>query len=580
MLKIFLVEDEYVVREGIKRINWQAHGYEFAGEAPDGELALPLIDKTRPDIVITDIKMPFMDGLELSRQLRRDYPETEIIILSGYAEFSYAREAVNLGVSRFLTKPISPAELIEQIDQIRDQIEEKQRERSMQEQYRKDVEEDLKKARKDFFLRLVTGSGSVSEILEQASELEIELKAAAYQIILAGLESRTKSKDEYSASLERAQAELETWIETEKIIAFDREEEGHAILVMADSKEALRDRVNQIAEGFTGIAGKYKSLKYYLGVGLAAGRVGEIARSFDTARAAYAHRFFDRNSGMVWAEDRPRGPAGEDTDLVHVNPNTFERARLQDFLKTGEESEIPYFVDETFDHLEGESGKSLMFRQYITMDIYFIVREFMTRLDPSVDETGIPAPDAAVSSTTRAMRDYCSLLVTEAVRARNSVSGNRHRDVVDLVISHIESNYADENLSLQTLADLVHFSPSHLSVIFSQQTGETLSKYLINYRIGKAKEALCCTSKKSSQIAEETGYRDPHYFSYMFKKVTGMTPTQYREKVTGMTPTQYREKATGMAPAQTREKASGMASAPYREQYRESKTGDELRQRG
>jgi YesN/AraC family two-component response regulator len=122
LLKIFLVEDEYVVREGIKRINWQAHGYEFAGEAPDGELALPLIDKTRPDIVITDIKMPFMDGLELSRQLRRDYPETEIIILSGYAEFSYAREAVNLGVSRFLTKPISPAELIEQIDQIRDQI--------------------------------------------------------------------------------------------------------------------------------------------------------------------------------------------------------------------------------------------------------------------------------------------------------------------------------------------------------------------------------------------------------------------------------------------------------------------------
>lgn len=99
--------------------------------------------------------MPFMDGLELSRQLRRDYPETEIIILSGYAEFSYAREAVNLGVSRFLTKPISPEELIEQIDQIRDQIEEKQRERSMQEQYRKDVEEDLKKARKDFFLRLI-----------------------------------------------------------------------------------------------------------------------------------------------------------------------------------------------------------------------------------------------------------------------------------------------------------------------------------------------------------------------------------------------------------------------------------------
>ena len=97
MLKVFLVEDEFVIREGIKNnIDWKAHGYEFCGEAGDGELAYPMIQKLRPDIVITDIRMPFMDGLELSRLIRKELPDTEIIILSGYQEFEYAKEAIKL----------------------------------------------------------------------------------------------------------------------------------------------------------------------------------------------------------------------------------------------------------------------------------------------------------------------------------------------------------------------------------------------------------------------------------------------------------------------------------------------------
>ena len=99
MLKVFLAEDEFIIREGIKNnIDWQAHGYEFCGEASDGELAFPLIQKTRPDILITDIKMPFVDGLALSRLVKKELPETEIIILSGYEEFDYAKEAIQIGV--------------------------------------------------------------------------------------------------------------------------------------------------------------------------------------------------------------------------------------------------------------------------------------------------------------------------------------------------------------------------------------------------------------------------------------------------------------------------------------------------
>ena len=113
MIKVFLVEDEYVIREGIKKnIDWQAHGYEFCGEAGDGELAFPMIQEIRPDIVITDIRMPFMDGLALSRLIKKEFPETEIIILSGYEEFEYAKEGIKIGVAQYLLKPISGDALI------------------------------------------------------------------------------------------------------------------------------------------------------------------------------------------------------------------------------------------------------------------------------------------------------------------------------------------------------------------------------------------------------------------------------------------------------------------------------------
>ncbi|HEU4325588.1 MAG TPA: response regulator [Roseiflexaceae bacterium] len=121
--KIFIVEDEIVTREGLRDcIDWQAAGYEFCGEAPDGELALPLIHERRPDIVITDIKMPFMDGLQLSRHIRESLPDTKIIILSGHDEFRYAQEAIKVGVTEYLLKPISEQELLGALHSVADRI--------------------------------------------------------------------------------------------------------------------------------------------------------------------------------------------------------------------------------------------------------------------------------------------------------------------------------------------------------------------------------------------------------------------------------------------------------------------------
>ena len=185
MLKVFLVEDEFVVREGIKKnVNWSAHGYEFCGEASDGELAFPMIQKLKPDIVITDIRMPFMDGLELSRLIKKEMPWIEIIILTGHQEFEFAKEGIKIGVAQYLSKPISGDELLREVDALASKIEEKRQERAIKEQYMKEMEENLLKERKELFGYLVTGSKSVPELLELGEKLGMDLSAMWYSVVL------------------------------------------------------------------------------------------------------------------------------------------------------------------------------------------------------------------------------------------------------------------------------------------------------------------------------------------------------------------------------------------------------------
>ena len=179
MLKVFLVEDEYVVREAIKNnINWSEYGIDFCGEAGDGEVALSMIRKELPDIVITDIKMPFMDGITLSKLLKEEFPWMEIILLTGYEEFSYAQEAIHIGVARYLSKPINGETLIHEIDDLGQKIQEKKEEVAIVQKYEREMEERTVLERQEFFDQLVSGGRDAARLLEEARKLSLDVSAA------------------------------------------------------------------------------------------------------------------------------------------------------------------------------------------------------------------------------------------------------------------------------------------------------------------------------------------------------------------------------------------------------------------
>lgn len=531
MLKVFLAEDEFIIREGIKNnIDWQAHGYEFCGEASDGELAFPLIQKTRPDILITDIKMPFVDGLALSRLVKKELPETEIIILSGYEEFDYAKEAIQIGVARYLLKPINGETLLQEIDSVAEIILGKQKEKEIREKYQKEMEENSLRDQMDLFQHLVTGDCSMEELLSVADKLDLKIMAPWYSIVLLKIQSMKHDYEEYSGSIVVVDERIAKLAEPEHVLIFDRALEGRAFLFKADSEDELlayqKEYLGDVKEVLSG----YVNLRYFGGIGTPVNRLREIPASFEDASHAFAHRYLVAESCILDSRLLMQEGAAEQEDfrISTVNLEQIDRTKMQEFLRTGDLDEVVYFVDEFFGKLDGGAMKSRIFRQYITMDAYFSIVDFLKGLGLQKDEIEAPDQDSSILQDEKNAMEYIVRIMDKALVLRERKASSRYEDVVSEVIHYIENNYAQEELSLNLLASHVNFSPNHLSMIFSQQTGQTLIRYLTDYRMNRAKELLRCSSKKSSVISMEVGYKDPHYFSYLFKKTQGMTPTQYR----------------------------------------------------
>ena len=534
MIKVFLVEDEFVIREGIKKnIDWAGNGYEFCGEASDGELAYPMIKKEKPDIVITDIRMPFMNGLELSKLIKKEMPWIEIIILSGFEEFEYAKEAINIGVAQYLTKPISGDDLLKELNDLSTKIEESKREREVREKYLSEMKENTISERKVFFEKLVTGSQPSIELIQAAEKLEMNITAIYYNILLAKSNAGSHSQEEFSNRQLLIEEEIESIIDEDYIIMFDRDLEGKAFLFKADTKEQLDKNIDSFVEKLKEIFNKYEGIGYFGGIGECAERLGDVPKSFETASKAFTKRYFTKENVFLRSEEldesEGRNDISDQFDVENLDVKQLDRSKIKEFLKFGDGAETEYFVDEYLAGFGANAIKSQIFRQYIIMDVYFSVAEFIEGLSFENNEQALAGFKPDIVRSEEESKNYIISIINKGIEIREGNVSNHNNDVVDNVKKYIEENYADEELSLNSMASHVNFSPNHLSMVFSQQTGNTLIKYLTDFRMNKAKELLKCTAKKSSEISIMVGYKDPHYFSYLFKKTQGVTPTQFRE---------------------------------------------------
>ena len=231
--KVFLVEDETVIREGLRdRIPWDQFGYRFVGEAADGEMALPLIRKTKPDVLITDIKMPFMDGLSLSKIVSKEFPRMKIIIISGYDDFEYARQAIEVGVDQYLLKPVTRMKLKNVLLELKDKIEQDQEQEDYRTQFQNEIQEYEQFSRRRFMEKILEGELSVKEIYDEAERQSIEITAAGYNLLFLYLQE--KNKDKMAGFLRKQDEVLHYFLRYPQYLLFRWNVNSYGVLVKGE----------------------------------------------------------------------------------------------------------------------------------------------------------------------------------------------------------------------------------------------------------------------------------------------------------------------------------------------------------
>jgi len=521
MYKVFLVEDEIVTREGIRdSVDWAVAGFEFCGEASDGEMALPLLEKNGPDVLITDIKMPFMDGLQLCKIVRERMPWVKVIILSGHDEFQYAQEAVRLGVTEYLLKPVGVQDLRGVLRKVADQLDREREEQESLQELKHQIEDDLALRQEQFLLKLVMGGMSSAEAIEQGQELGLKLIAKWYQVLVV----------EFKLNGWAEQFDYDQYRQVEQIISslVGNNPEVHLskkgvtellLLIKGDSDEDLKQEVYFLSELIKDEIENKTNCSVRVGVGGPQDRLGNIYQSFANALTKL-HRV-----GMT-------SPVDGNGKLDKAELLNLDKTALENYLQCGIIDEFADFFEAYLKSLGEAALQSYLIKNYVFVDIVLSTAKFVHQLGGDVDQV-IPEINYVETllmniKTLEQLREETRRVFTGALAFRDNQAQNQYGVIIHQARKYIERHYANANLSLTDVAAQVNLSPSHFSAVFSHETGETFTEYLTNLKIEKAKGLLRSTTLKSFEISDQIGYNDPHYFSFVFKKHTGLSPKRFR----------------------------------------------------
>lgn len=535
MLKVFLVEDEIVVRESIRQIvPWMKYGFELCGEAEDGEMALPMIQKQRPDVVITDIRMPFMDGLELSRMVKKELPETKIVIISGYSDFEYAKEAISIGVEQYLLKPVSRQEFLGVLRKIRDCYDKENAQRVYYEKFEKEMRQYEQHSRRDFFEKLVSGKCSVNEIYDRAAQQKIDIVASAYNIILfqiSGKEQQGLWTEYYSQTKAEVWDRIKNYIEEqEEYLIFRNHVFGYAVVVKGtpENIESLTEECIQYLKGYME-EGK-KKLNWFLAVGEPVERLSMLSKSYQSAAQVFTLRYTRPNRCITYRQLEEQRAGDRNINLKEIDAAVMDTEVVHTFLGNGLLEDTESFVDDYFSMIGESALQSRMFRQYVVLNIHFCTMSFVSKLGYDNEMIDSGQKIEQMGSTLAQARKEVIRLLKQGIKLRDESSKSRNRTMMGRTLEFIQENYTDPEMSLNRAASVANVSANHFSALFSQEMGQSFVEYLTELRMKKAKELLRCTSMRSGQIALEIGYKDSHYFSFLFKKTQGCTPSDYRNQ--------------------------------------------------
>lgn len=527
LYRVLLVDDEEEIREGIiRKIDWEGLGYTIVGDAENGLEALEKAEHLHPDVVMTDIKMPFMDGLELGEKLQTTMPSTKLIIFSGFDDFEYAQKAIKLNVAEYVLKPINSVELIETLKKLKLRLDEEFNEKRDVEILRRNYMDSLPVMREQFLVGLLEGRISQARLSAQAERFDINLNAENWVVALVRADAAPKG-DALEGEEELIPISLKCTVDEilGNYCTFIDFLYSDCVVMIVELAQIgmvpLMNGLNEIC----------KSAERVLGVRVTAG-AGALCRSLIDIRHSYreAQNALDYSAALG---------AGKAIYIGDVEPDTSVKLQFDDrdereiinAIKMGSEEEIRSRITALFTRFETMPLPLSQYQIYlmeILTSLLRVIRSYGLGAEEIFGETFHYVNTIVSLHSPTEMMQWCmescikisTLIKRERVDSTKLLAQNAKQ--------YIAENFQEADLSVETLCSFLHVSPAYFSTVFKRETGMSFVAYLTEVRLQEAVNLLNATDDKTYVIAEKVGYTEPNYFSYVFKKKFGVSPSKYR----------------------------------------------------
>ncbi|MBW7475987.1 response regulator [Paenibacillus oenotherae] len=559
MYKLLLVDDEADVREGLlHEIDWNRYGFDIVDTAENGREAMELIERHEPDVVLTDISMPFMDGLALSDWIRSTYPATRIVLISGYEEFEYAQRAIKLDVDEYVLKPFDGSQIVQVLHKVKERIDAEAARREDMELLREHYRTSLPVMRETFLASLLSRKLPIWQIEEKARSYGLQLTGRCYIVSAitlqqnaagaaggngngsgSGGESGNGGPQQSEGSL-RSSGDIdlklfavlniaeELWVKQAMGKAFIYQ--NHVILLTIserDDLEAVLQETLSVLQETVHHIERWLKLTVTIGVGAPVTELAELKNGYNDALHALDYRIVQGGNRIIFIGDVERR---------FVNKLRFDELKEQALvrcMKVGTEEEMREAVNALFDEI-GQVHASYKDYQVFMLELLTAVLRAAKDADADLDDImgggNMIFTDLMKLDSLQAAREWFASLCIKLVQHITCSRQHSYKQLVQQAIDYTKANYTDSDISVNKVCGHLHISAGYFSSVFKKEVKLTFVSYLMNIRMEAAQRLLRTTELKAFEIAEQVGFGDPNYFSFCFKKQVGISPKEYRNR--------------------------------------------------
>ncbi|GLX66113.1 response regulator [Paenibacillus glycanilyticus] len=543
MYKLLVVDDEITVRTGLQSyFNWSSFGIEIMGEADDGDVAFEMIQQETPDLVLTDVRMPNMDGITLARLINERYPQVKIIFVSGYDDADYLKSAMKLSAVDYIFKPVNLEELSSVLRHVVSNLDEQRAEQRRKEELQVRLKEGMPVLREKFLLSLMGSNIQNRDIRERVEFLELCLpEEASYWVIvisvddLPGVMSVRSERDRqllwysiHNICQELIDSHMGGYVFEHQTGEFAgilrKSDEGEEA---GDAAEVLLELAGQIRDNLE----RWLKISVTIGISDRVTGLSNLSSCYRQAREAVNHKWYLGKNRVITMNSL------ETPEQENGSASRHEFAydeELISALKAANAEKLKEVLDTIFADLNRNRPDGLKYGRNVCMQIFLAAGQLLLELNMQSEE--LESAESAVweslldRETLGEMRDILEAYLLAACERIGEKRTGKVANLVERVRAIIDRDYADGSLTVTDIGREVFLTPTYVSLLFKQETGQTVGEYMTQVRMERAKEMLRDPQYKFYDICYAIGYTDPSYFTKLFKKTTGVTPSGYREK--------------------------------------------------